>query len=145
MKSNMKNVGMDIKEKLSLLWIFLLFNYLYCDYLGMFDAGILAEIMGGTVGGMVIGPMFLISAAIFMEIPIAMILLSRFLKRRVNRVFNIVAGLIMIAGQLGSLFVGEPALYYSVYSVLEVLTLVYIVWVAWSWPQNGMTLVGPKR
>jgi len=141
----MKNVGMDIKEKLSLLWIFLLFNYLYCDYLGMFDAGILAEIMGGTVGGMVIGPMFLISAAIFMEIPIAMILLSRFLKRRVNRVFNIVAGLIMIAGQLGSLFVGEPALYYSVYSVLEVLTLVYIVWVAWSWPQNGMTLVGPKR
>ena len=133
MKSNMKNVGMDIKEKLSLLWIFLLFNYLYCDYLGMFDAGILAEIMGGTVGGMVIGPMFLISAAIFMEIPIAMILLSRFLKRRVNRVFNIVAGLIMIAGQLGSLFVGEPALYYSVYSVLEILTLVWIIWLAVGW------------
>jgi hypothetical protein len=128
-----KKVKISMQEKLSLLWIFLLFNYLYCDYLGMFDAGILSEIMGGTVGGMAITSGFLIGAAIFMEIPIAMVLLSRLLERRWNRVFNIVAGLIMIAGQVGSLFVGAPALYYSVYSVLEILTLVWIIWLAVGW------------
>ena len=71
---------MDMKGKLSLLWIFLLFNYLYCDVLGMFDASILKEVLTGNIGGMQMTQGFLLGAAILMEIPIAMVILSRFLK-----------------------------------------------------------------
>jgi threonine/homoserine/homoserine lactone efflux protein len=75
----------------------------------------------------------LLGAGILVEIPIAMIVLSRVLKHRANRWANIAAGTIMIAVQSASLFVGIPALYYHFFSVIEIATTVLIVWFAWKW------------
>src|SRR5918997_6845249 len=124
---------MEMKSKLSTLWIFVTLNYLYCDIIGLMDPELLPQFLRGNVNGLEITPGFLLGAAILIEIPIAMVLLSRVLKHVANRRANIAAGTIMTAVQSASLFVGTPAPYYLFFSVIEIATTVAIVWFAWTW------------
>ena len=124
----------NVMTKLSTLWIFVMFNYLYCDVIGLMDSGLLKQYMTGNVGGIDISQGFLLGAAILMEIPIVMILLSRVLPYRVNRWANIIAGVIMTVVQLSTLFFGSgPTSYYLFFSVIEVASTAFIVWSAWTW------------
>lgn len=69
-----------------------------------------------------------------MEIPIAMIVLSRILKHGANRWANIVAGALMAVVQIGTLPLGtEPMLHYMFYSAIEIVCNLFIVWIAWRW------------
>lgn len=122
--------------RLSLLWVFALFNYVYCDVLGLFDQNVLKELLDGKAGGMEVTPAFLLGSGILMEIPIAMVLLSVVLPRAGSRWANVVAGTVMTVVQVASLFVGSgPAVYYVFFSVIEIATTAFIVWYAWSWGQ----------
>lgn len=124
----------DRKVILSTLWIFVMLNYLYCDVLGLTDHQLLKQIMTGTLeGGIKITEGFLLGGAILMEIPIALVLLSRILNYKANRVANIIAGSIMTIVQIMSLFVGTPTLYYIFYSVVEISCTLFIVWYAIKW------------
>ena len=124
----------DRKVLLHTLWIFILFNYLYCDIMTLMDPSELKQILTGTVGSIQINESFLMGAAILMEIPIAMILLSRILGYKTNRVANIIAGSIMTIVQCMSLFVGTgPTNYYVFFSVLEITCSATIVGLAWRW------------
>lgn len=127
--------GMEaIKARLSTLWIFALFNYLYCDVVGLMDPALLKQFMAGNVGGVQITQGFLLGAAILMEIPISMILLSRVLKDRANRWANVIAGIIMTVVQFSSLFFGSfPTIYYVFFSIIEMASTAFIVWYAWKW------------
>jgi hypothetical protein len=126
----------NMKMKLSALWIFAMFNYLYCDVLALMDPDLLPQFMTGTVGGMHITKGFLLGASVLMEIPIAMVLLSRILNYKANRWANIIAGLIMTAVQCSSLFFGSaPTIYYMFFSVMEIASTALIVWYAWRWSQ----------
>ena len=87
----------DMKVKLSTLWVFVMFNYLYADVITLFDAVLLEEPMTGDAGPFQITQEFLLGAAILMEIAIAMVVLSRVLKYRANRRPNIIAGTIETA------------------------------------------------
>jgi len=134
MSMNKKTSDMDTKVILSTLWIFATLNYLYCDILGFFDPTTLKELVTGTAGNLQITPEFLLSAAILMEIPIAMVLLSRILKYGVNRWANIIAGSIMTVVQISSLFIGTTLTnYYIFFSVIEITCTAFIVWYAWKW------------
>jgi Family of unknown function (DUF6326) len=124
---------MDMKSKLSTLWIFVALNYLYCDIVSLMDPELLPQYLRGNVNGLELTPVFLLGAAILVEIFIAMILLSRVLPYRANRWANISAGTIMTAVQSATLFVGVPAPYYLFFSVIEIATTVVIVWFAWTW------------
>src|SRR5580765_8935426 len=78
----------DMKERLSLFWVFALLNYLYADVVALFaivDSPNLAEAPH-------LPPWALMGSAILMEIPIAMILACRLLPFRANRLANIIAG-----------------------------------------------------
>ncbi|NMB58009.1 MAG: hypothetical protein GYA12_02480 [Chloroflexi bacterium] len=122
------------KALFSTLWIFLMFNYLYCDFLSNMESTVLKGLLDGQIAGMAVTPAFMLNAALLMEIPTAMVLLSRVLPFRVNRWANIVAGLIMTLVQVGSLFVGSgPTPHYIFYSVIEASTTAFIVWFAWNW------------
>jgi hypothetical protein len=126
----------DIQGTLSTLWVFALFNYLYCDVLGLMDPVSLKAIFAGNVGGILITQEFLFSAAVLMEIPIAMVLLSKLLKYKMNRLANIVAGTIMTIVQISSLFFGTPpTTYYIFFSIIEISCTALIVWYAWNWPK----------
>lgn len=128
----------DMKGMLSTLWIFLTVNYIYCDVLQNLEPGVIADAMAGYVAGgtVQITPGFLLGTAIMMELPFAMILLSRVLKYRVNRLANIIVGTIMAAVQVVSLFLTTPSDAYCFFSIIEIACLLYIVWSAWKWPKQ---------
>ena len=79
----------DTKERLSLLWVFALLNYLYADVVALF------AIVGSRNPFEPLPPWALMGSAVLMEIPIAMILASRLLPFRANRLANIIAGCIV--------------------------------------------------
>lgn len=127
------------KARLSTLWLFAMLNYLYCDVIGLMDAELLNEYLTGTVNGMRLDQGFLLGASVLMEIPIAMVLVSRLAGHRTNRWANIAAGAVMTVVQAATLFLGTPTGYYLFFSVLEILTTVVIVRTAWTWRAPAAT------
>lgn len=123
----------DRKVILSTLWIFVTLNYLYCDVLGHMDPEVLNQLISGDLGFVKITPTFLLMGSVLMEIPIAMVLLSRVLKHKVNRIFNIIAGSIMTLVQTSSLFAGDLSPSYAFFSAIEISTTAFIVLYAWTW------------
>jgi hypothetical protein len=117
---------------LSTLWIFVTLNYLYCDVIGLMDGHLLQQYLQGKVNGMEINQQFLLAGGILMEIPIAMVLLSRVLHYRANRWSNIIAALIKTVVMILTLFVG-PTSYYLFFASIEIATTAFIIWYAWSW------------
>ena len=131
----------DRKAKLSALWIFVILNYLYCDFIGLIDPELLKQYMTGNVDGLQITQGFLLGAAILMEIPISMVLLSRVLKYAANRWANIIAGTIMTVVQFSTLFVGSsPTVYYLFFSIVEITCTALIVLYAWKWANPESSL-----
>lgn len=115
----------DVKVRLSTLWVFMLFNFLYADVMGLFDPGLSSSMTQEA----------LLAASFLMEIPIAMVLLSRALKYRPNRWANILAGAFMAIVQGSTLFIGGTTLYYVFFSAIEIPCLLFIVWTAWRWDE----------
>jgi hypothetical protein len=137
----------DTKERLSLLWIFALLNYLYADVIALFaivDSPNLADAPH-------LPRWALLGSAVLMEIPIAMILASRLLPFRANRLANIIAGSILTLINAFLTFVPPligartPALpEYLFFATIETVCTSVIVWKAWTW--SGVeAAVSPER
>lgn len=88
---------------LSLLWIYLTVNYIYCDVFTLKLSKYLQAFLSGKVGGMQITEEFLLVFAFIMQIPMIMIVLSRVLTFKLNKYSNIVAGIITTSVQALSL------------------------------------------
>ena len=131
--TNKQAATLDRRILLSTLWIFAMFNYLYCDVAQGMDANFLKQYISGTVNGMQFTEATLLAAGILMEIPILMILLSRVLKYKPNRWVNIIAGSIMSIVQTLTLFAGKPTLYYVFFSAIEIASTALVVWFAARW------------
>jgi hypothetical protein len=123
---------------LTTLWIFVTLNFVYCDVVTLFSYVTTKSTIQYTQG-------FLLGAAILVEIPIGMVLLSRILKYRASRWASIIAGAIMTVVQTITLFVGTPAPYYVFFSVIEIATTAVIVWYAWKRPNisSSLEIVSP--
>lgn len=130
---------MNSRAILSTLWIFAVLNYLYCDVVSFMDSGLLKQYLAGSVGGIEITQGFLMAGAVLMEISIGMVLLSRVLPFKANRIANTVAGVITTSAQAATLFLGKPAMYYLFFSVIEISCTVFIVVYARKWlkPDKG--------
>jgi len=136
----------DIRVRLSVLWLFATLNYIYADVFFCID------VLGSGKGGPAVlhfSPGAWLGIAILMEIPMAMILLSRILKPRVNRCANIVAGIIETAAVLLTSFI-LPAFhltgtssYYMFFGAVEVACTSMIVWYAWRWSKETAHRIEP--
>ena len=126
-----KTTGIDMKILLSTLWIFVLFNIIFRDIHEFFRVGLLAEIMTGTVNSVQLTEQTMLVAGIMMEIPIAMVLLSRVLPYRVNRWANIIGGVIGIGFVISTEWHDLDDLFFA---VIMAVTAVVIIWLAWRWP-----------
>jgi hypothetical protein len=121
-----KPIGIqNMKERLFTLWLFAMLTYTYGDVVTLMD-----PIKHGT---MEMTEAFLLGGSIFMLIPLSMVLLSRILNYRANRVANIIAGSIMTVALILTLFVAVPTTYYVLFTVIEVVTTALVVWFAWRW------------
>ncbi len=122
------------KAMLSTLWIFAMFNYLYCDVLALMNSEYLQQLLTRHVGSIHMSQGYLLGAGTLMEIPASMVLLSRLLMYRANRWANMIAGALMTVVQLSSLFVGSsPTMYYLFFRTIEIVCTGFIVWCAWKW------------
>jgi hypothetical protein len=66
-----------------------------------------------------------------------MIILSRVVKRKINRILNVVFGLLLIIVQAGSLTADDNSLHYIFFSIVEISTLIAIVWLAIGWKDTS--------
>ncbi|MBI1416626.1 MAG: hypothetical protein GC146_05315 [Limimaricola sp.] len=118
---------------LSLLWVFLSLNFLWCDVFTLMHAPDLKEILTGEVGGVALSQTFLLAFAVVMELALAMILVSRLAPHAPARVANILVALLLTVIQGGSLLVGGVSLHYVFFSVVEIATALSIIWLAVTW------------
>lgn len=132
----MKTENLYPKQTLSLLWIFLTLNYIFCDVFTLMYSEELKMILTGKMGDMEITQPFLLTFAFIMEIPMVMILLSRFLKYKTNRFLNIIFGVLLTLVQAGSLFADSNTMHYIFFSIIEISTSVCIVVYAWQWKEG---------
>ena len=125
----------NVKIKLSVLWIVLMFFYLYNDVLSFFRQDTIQDALNGEMAGIQITPMFLLGGAVLMAIPILMVFLSVELPARMNRPLNIIMGIFHIIILAGTVLVpGELWPNYALYMALEAVFIFLIIWYAWKWP-----------
>ena len=127
------------KEVLFTLWIFVTLNYLYCDLIGLMDSTMLNQYLNGRVEGMTIDESFLLMGGILMEIPLAMVLLTKILGKKKNCWANIIAGSIKTLAMIATLFVGNVTLYYGFFAFIEIGTTLFIVGYAFHWLRQKST------
>ena len=128
----------NVKAKLALLWVALMFFYIYNDLFSLWQPGHVAQLVEGQLEGVQFTQTLLFGAAVLMAFPSFMVLLSLTLKARVNRLVNIIVGILHILVLLGTQFVGEGEtwFYWRLYELLEALFLALIIWTAWKWPKQ---------
>ncbi len=124
------------KSLLSTLWIFVLMNMIYADILGTLKPGYLDQLERLSTE---LTPTSVLTFSILMEIPIAMILLSRILNYRANRWANFIAVplailWVVVPTVMPSLGGGTP-ISYLFFATVEVITMIVIFRLAWTWPQ----------
>lgn len=128
---------MSTPAKLSLLWIFLTVNYIFCDVFTLFHGPTLSKLLTGTMDGMEINEQFLLGFGILMELPMLMILGARFLPEGMNRIANLAVAALMTLVQSATVFAGGSTLHYLFFSAVEIATTVVIFWMALRWrPQT---------
>ena len=134
MDTNQKLIALDMKTKLSTLWIFVLLNVIFRDIHELFRPGLLEEMLTGTVNGVQMTEGTLLVAGIMLELLIVMVILSRLLTYSINRWANIIVGVIAIAFIIA---VGGPKdLDDMFFAAIEVVSLTVIIWLAWRWPKQ---------
>lgn len=132
MDTNQKLGTMDMKAKLSTVWIFVLLNVIFRDIHELFRPGFLEEMMTGMVNGVQMSEETLLVAGILLEIPIAMVILSRVLRYRFNRLANIIAAVLTIAFIISNRPNDLDDIWFL---TVGVVALSLIIWYAWKWPQ----------
>ena len=118
---------------LSTLWIFVVFNIIVADIVGFLNPGTLEAIITGSTGFELTQGLLLVFA-VLLQIPIAMILLSRVLTHRINRWANIVASVITILFVIGG---GNTSLSYIFFATIETVAMLFIIWYAWTWSKSA--------
>jgi hypothetical protein len=129
------DVKIDVKIKLSALWVTLMLFYIYADILGFYSPGIIEKVVSGEIGGVQITEGFLLVMAIWMAIPSAMVFLSLTLKASANRWVNTIVGIVSMVVLGATFFAGEVSPRYTFQAVVEGMLIVLIVWHAWRWPR----------
>jgi len=131
----LENPKINIKLKLSALWTSILFLYIYADYFELYTPEKVKNLFNNAEK--LDSPNALLMATIVIAIPILMIVLSIFLKPKINRLLNISIGILF------TLLVIVTAMdtfskwysFYLFYCILEAILTIIIVWTAWKWPK----------
>ena len=130
MIKELEDIKINVKIKLSALWITLMLIFIYADLFGFFIPGHIEEVITFELREMT--QIFLLGFMIYMTIPSLMVILSLTLKARINRIVNIIIGifqaLFVVAG------IADPNFYFVFASIVETVLLSLIVWNAWKWP-----------
>ena len=132
MKTNETNKQLGTKERISTLWIVVMFTMIFADILTIFTPGVLKQIIEGTTDVKMTKELLLVFA-VLLEIPIIMIFLSRVLQYRLNRWMNIIASVITILFVIGG---GSLYLHYIFFASIEVICMLMIIRYSLKWKEQ---------
>ena len=130
--TEMEDVRIPVKMKLSALWAALMLLYIYADHFSLFRTGQIEEMMSGRIGPFPVTQGSLLAFSILMMIPAVMVFLSLALKPTVSRWANIILGVLYTFVNISNL-IGETWAYYMFFGVVVIVLTLLIVWYAWKW------------
>ncbi|MFH6994364.1 DUF6326 family protein [Flavobacterium sp. FlaQc-48] len=142
MSSKEKSTGdfedfkINTKIKLSALWTSVMFCYIYGDYFSLYVPGKVKDFITGET--LLDSPLKLFLAAILMAIPALMIFASVILRPGINRVLNIIFGIIYTAIMLliACSSIAPWWSFYVFFALLESILTLLIIWFAFKWPKK---------
>ncbi len=130
----LQDVKINVKMKLSGLWVAVMLLYIYGDIFGFYKPGHIEEVIAEEVP---LGSQIsLVGAAVLMAIPAIMVFLSLTLKPKANRWTNIILGIIYTGVMIFTIFLPGAWAYYILLGIVEIVLTVLIVWYAWKWPKQ---------
>lgn len=132
-KGDLRDFKINVKLKLSALWISVTFCYIYGDYFELYVPKKVESLINGNSN--LDSPTKLFIAAFLLLIPSLMICLTILLKPYINRILNIFFGLFftLFVGLVGISSVSEWRTFYVFYAGIEIVLTLMIVWYAWRW------------
>jgi hypothetical protein len=133
--SKMEDGKIDVRLKISALWIAVMFLYAYVDIFSLFKPGIIEGLMAGKVFVFQVSQIFLFLTTLYIVVPSLMIFLSLVLKPKVNRWTNIIVSIFYFITMLGAC-IGETWAFYIFGTIVESLLLFLIIWYAWKWKSS---------
>ena len=133
--SQLSDLTIHTKLKLSGLWASTMFCYIYCDYFELYVPGKLDSMLQGEMGPLgAVTQEVLMGTSILMAIPSLMVFLSVALPARYNRILNIVFGAFFTL--LLALTTYTAGWYfYKFFAAIETVLTALVVWYAWKWPK----------
>lgn len=133
MKGNERKNSMDTRERISILWIVVMFTMAFADILTF----VLPEAIQGIVSGNTetrITQELLLIMAVLVEIPILMIYFTKTLNWKINRILNAAAAVVTIIFVIGG---GSLYLHYIFFAAIETICMLLIVRYALKWKEEG--------
>ncbi len=121
---------LDTKALLSTLWIVVMLNMLKADILSLFIPGAAEEVTRTATSTGASIPQLMLVGAVMGNLAIAMVILSRGLKHKLNRWVNIIVGVVTIAYIWGGMSFYP---HYIFIATVETLCLLLIIGFAWTW------------
>lgn len=131
--SDLEELKVNIKIKLSALWASVTFFYIYGDYFELYVPNKVQGIINGN--SMLDNPIKLFAASILLAVPALMVCLSVILKTKINRRLNLITGVFFTAIMLliAVTSISEWRAFYVFYAIVESILTSIIVWYAWKW------------
>jgi len=131
----MEDVKINVKIKISVLWLFgevTLLTFLVLEFM---EQGVMEGILAGNMRGLPLGPGTLLFYAVSLLIPLVMAFLSLTLKDSMNRWANIILGSGYTGLYLSDLIAHlvAPYAYAILMGIASVVAQLLIVWHAWKW------------
>ena len=136
----MGTTKIDVRIKLSALWIAEMFCYLFAAVWDNYKPGVLEQLIAGEIDGIPITQEVLFGNAVMMVIPSVMVFMALILKDKVNRLVNIIlsmffTGVILITYAYYYVSGVNTWAYSYVFAITEIMLYALIVWHVWKWPR----------
>ncbi len=120
----------DRRPLLSTLWVFTLLNVLFRDFHELFRPGLLEQMIDGTVNGTRTTEAVILIGGVLIELPLLMVVLTRFLVPRIARIANVAVGLLAVPLLLSTGIRDLDDAFFAAVTAIAALT---IVGLAWTW------------
>ncbi len=132
----MEDAKINVKIKLSALWVTLMLIYIYVDIFGFYKPGTLDDILAGKVWKFEISQAWALGALVLMMIPALMVYLCLSLPAKVNRLVNMIVSMAYIIVGAGTMM-GENWTFYIIGHSVGIVLLLLVIWTAWTWPKKS--------
>lgn len=139
MINTLDDISINVKLKLSALWMSFMFLYIYVDYFHLYMPGSMKDILAGKMYVFDITQVTLLIGLASVTIPAMMIFLSIAMSAQVNRWTNMIIAAVYIPYTLFNL-AGEVWIHMVLGAITEVILLLLIIYYAWKWPKTDRNI-----